>query len=430
MKLKIEKSIFTKILMIIASSYLLNIFYFKNIISFQKIVTWFFVIFYICINYKILFNSLKKINGKIKLIICLGLIWLLCILLVPILHGTGDYSYYSTLVNLLGFFINQIAILVMVIKHPYFGNIKESYMKIVIYSCVVYVLSTILCMLFPSVKAAIINSIYISNDNLFLLRIEKYGTRIGFAGFSGYNSSLKCAVANCFAIIIMIERLFKKKKIGFGLILSYLLTFLGGFFYSRTSIIALFIMLVISILFSFKSKNIYKIFILSIAMVFFAVILQNVISTADSNDSLRWIFEPILNFKREGHFTSSSSNHLLNDMLFSISRDTFIFGDGRYMGPSGYYMKTDLGFMRLLLYFGIFGLLLTYLIDFLIMRRIKSCFPKRIGRLVIRLLLIIFAIFEFKGESIGIVFPMYFVFLCCCLLVKEDQYGINNYEHL
>lgn len=430
MELKIKKSFFTKIWMIVVASYLLNIFYFKSISSYQKIATWFFVIVYIFLNFKIIYNNYKNIQNKIKWILLLVIMWIFFILLTPIIHGTGDFSYCDTLINILGFFINQVAIVIMLIKHPCFGNIKESYMKIVLYSSVFYVLSTLVCMLVPAFKDFIINSIYISKENLLLMRIEKYSTRIGFAGFSGYNSSLKCAIANCFAVILMIDKLFKKKKIGFILIFSYILTFLGGFFYSRTSIISLFIVLVISVLYSLKSKNVYKIFILLITIICFGLILQNVISTADSNDSLRWIFEPVINFMNEGKFTTSSSNHLLNDMLFSITPETFIFGDGRYVGPYGYYMKTDVGFMRLLLYFGFFGVLLTYYTDVLILKRIKDTFSKKINRLVFIILLLTFAIFEFKGESIGIVFPIYFNLLCCCLLAKEDTYDLNNNEHI
>lgn len=421
MKLKINKNIFTKFLIILISTYLMNMFYFKAISHYQKILTWFVVLFYLFINIKVINTYIKKINKKITGVLCLGFLWLVIILLTPIIHNTNDFSYLSTLINLLGFFINQIAIIVLLTRHPVFGNIRESYMKVIVYSSVFYVLSTISCLIFPSIREVIIKLIDISEENLFLLRIEKYSTRIGFAGFSGYSASLKCAIANSFVIIFIMEKLLKKEKIGLKLISLYLFTALGCFFYSRTSIIAILIFLVVTILYScFKAGNLKLFFSMSIAILLVTILFPYLFSIADKYDSLRWIFEPILNYNENENFSSTSSDHLIKDMLFSIDEDTFLLGDGKYTGPSGYYMKTDIGFMRLILYFGIFGVILTYYIDLLVVNKIKKCFDKSINQILSMLLLITLIIFECKGESIILVFPIYFCLLCCCLLSMEE----------
>jgi len=74
----------------------------------------------------------------------------------------------------------------------------------------------------------------------------------------------------------------------------------------------------------------------------------------------QWAFEPLLNFAEGRGFTSSSSVNLVQDMLFVPSLSQFLFGDGVYTDKyGGYYMGTDSGLLRSVLFGGFLMLSMT-----------------------------------------------------------------------
>ena len=82
-------------------------------------------------------------------------------------------------------------------------------------------------------------------------------------------------------------------------------------------------------------------------------------------------------------------------------------------------MGTDLGFMRLILYFGLPGMLLIYWIYIYCLKWIVSVSKQRTIKALIVSLFITFLGFEFKGESIVILVPLVLVML----LIVEHQGG-------
>lgn len=72
-----------------------------------------------------------------------------------------------------------------------------------------------------------------------------------------------------------------------------------------------------------------------------------------------YVFESILNYQQTGSFRSSTGDNL-KQMYFAIPWDTFFFGDGKYMENGFYYMKTDVGYMRNILFWGVFPSFLLY----------------------------------------------------------------------
>lgn len=96
---------------------------------------------------------------------------------------------------------------------------------------------------------------------------------------------------------------------------------------------------------------------------------------------------------------SSSLSQLINDYYFRIDPVTFILGDGKYTVDNGsYYMGTDAGYMRNVLYWGIFftTLLFIYQYKFLI----KNVKTKK-QRSFIYIIFIVLMILEYKGQTVG-----------------------------
>ena len=72
-----------------------------------------------------------------------------------------------------------------------------------------------------------------------------------------------------------------------------------------------------------------------------------------------WYFSVINNFMETGKFTTGSLESMYR-MYFIPALETVAVGDGRYMEGSLYYKGTDIGWLRPVLYYGLFYTLLGY----------------------------------------------------------------------
>lgn len=84
---------------------------------------------------------------------------------------------------------------------------------------------------------------------------------------------------------------------------------------------------------------------------------------ASQTDTLNYGFEMFLSYS-EGKGLRTSSSDAMSEMLtrWPTSERGWIIGDGIFTMPNGtFYMATDIGFARLIFYFGIFGLAAYYI---------------------------------------------------------------------
>ena len=87
-------------------------------------------------------------------------------------------------------------------------------------------------------------------------------------------------------------------------------------------------------------------------------------------DNFRFGFEGFFSLFETGRWETNSNNILRNMIVFPDNLHTWLVGDGylenpyrrdiNYVGPNygGYYMATDIGYLRFIFYFGLIGLLL------------------------------------------------------------------------
>lgn len=106
-------------------------------------------------------------------------------------------------------------------------------------------------------------------------------------------------------------------------------------------------------------------------------------------------FELFINFNETGKLETSSTNTVFEMFRLPNNFTTWIIGDGLWDDPFslGYYMNIDIGFLRLLYYFGVIGLFLYIMYHFIL---IKSSFN---NNLTIFLIFIYFLILNIKGFS-------------------------------
>jgi hypothetical protein len=205
--------------------------------------------------------------------------------------------------------------------------------------------------------------------------------------------------------LILISSIFKNKNVNLFQTIYYLILFIvilfAGSIASRTTIIGF----LISISNYFFKVNIFRLrnipFIMGLSI--FIFFIMNFINTnADSNELTaltKFGFEYYYNFKETGEFTTSSTENLKEMIKMPSSFLTYILGDGYFTDPntSFFYKGIDIGYLRLIYYSGIIGLLCMILFYYnLINSRIMKNF---FGSDFCYLILLYFAIVYFKGVT-------------------------------
>ncbi len=149
---------------------------------------------------------------------------------------------------------------------------------------------------------------------------------------------------------------------------------------------------------------------------------------------INWAFELFINFSNGNGFESSSTNELVNDMLFMPEAKTLIFGDGIYTLPDGsYYLGTDSGYMRTLLMAGVSSVFLIFFDVYLflcISRKLKTAGFRHTG-LLFGTLSSMTLVLQIKGEVLGSnvmyhLLPLFILFVTTLHLNKITTTSEND----
>ena len=130
--------------------------------------------------------------------------------------------------------------------------------------------------------------------------------------------------------------------------------------------------LIIDFFLHYRKRSVYSGSILTILILSSIVIISiTFFYNTDSvfRENLRFGFEGVFSYFEHGHFETNSTNYLKNMFVWPTELKTWIIGDGYLENPyqdpnylgiryAGYYMGTDVGYLRFIFFFGIFGLLL------------------------------------------------------------------------
>ena len=143
----------------------------------------------------------------------------------------------------------------------------------------------------------------------------------------------------------------------------------------------------------------------------------------DVRNNLRFAFEGFFSLVEEGRWNVHSNEILKNMYVFPDNLKTWIIGDGYfgnpyysdsepyYVGPKmgGYYMGTDVGYLRFIFYFGLFGL---FLFSYFMWFSGKVCMQKfkKEKALFVLLLMVNFIVWFKVSTDIFLVFAFFLVF--------------------
>ena len=181
----------------------------------------------------------------------------------------------------------------------------------------------------------------------------------------------------------------KNKQQLIKLILLYVYIFIVGIFFARTAMIGCVFSIVYLIFCILIPKMCNKVFLVFrqfiIYLTVFGIALVFIYTSSpklqeDYGDIMDFGFEAFINLVENGELSTASSDGLTEYHLsiWPQNQKTYYIGDMRWTKGDSYYGDSDVGYVRLLFYFGVPGVILFLLYQYSIVRISGLIFKERI----------------------------------------------------
>lgn len=363
--------------------------------------------------------------------IFIGAFCLSCIsLFYVIILQTNDYEKsYSFISQIIGLFIT-----VFVFVSIYdFTKTKEYVLLCIVQAFVVQSIIQILAFMLPSFREIVVLFQFSEDAE----RAEYYGGIRGLA-ISG-RLFFELAASYGLIAILYIKYLLDNDLGGIKYLIYFILLFVGSFFVGRTAIIGFMISFLYLILYQHRNLFNFKLLMRLLTVSVFASItvficLAEEYRSVILDKLLPWVFEIFYKYVDTGHAQSNSLDSL-NDMYsIEITNREWLVGVGKYVNFDGtYYKQTDSGFLRQILFWGLWGsvLNLIYMFSFLYVpfyRTLYYCSSKRNEILFFVLIVGYLFMLHYKGELMGhsrFFLDILLLYFLQIILSKKHVYGRN-----
>lgn len=335
-----------------------------------------------------------KNSGTTKWFIYL-LLWTVLSLISILVNGTNDFYFISLLISQCNTLFSSVFL--AYIFYFKFNYNSEKILDITIFSIFLFGLSGILMYFIPSIKDFILSITVRSSsyEQEFLGNTQNRFIGFGPAFFgAGVMSGLGLILLS-----VKLTSKLKHKSLYLFYILMYITILFSGVLSSRTTLIGFFIGLSI-LIFNAKFFSLkHLIPIIGVLLIIYWMAMYMIINNEKMNitDITRFGLEYYYNFTETGKLSTSSTDNLMEMIKMPKSFYTYILGDGYFTDPitSYFYKNTDIGYLRLLYYSGIFSLIA------LIMYYYKLFYSKWLTisnrKFIIHALFLYFLIINFKG---------------------------------
>ena len=365
-------------------------------------------------------------KNNLTFVVLLGVSIFFNAIMIPFVSGKMDFSYSPIIISMILVLFRNILLLYFIYKiykSNEDGLFLDKFCKYFLNACCIYVLFTVLFAIFPSFKDFwlfhVLKNVEIRTDYKFRYSVD------GFAAFS--SSSLFS-----YAIILMAFVISKENKLNVVNIIKYFIILLGCLLYGRVSIVGIFFSLILIIFKGDTFKENFKMFLIMLAAFTAMVLFINFLATFSKSlySWKEWAFAIVKQVFVNKKITDGSFLHLFKDMFFIPEPQTLLMGDGFYTDPATglFYMHTDVGYLRLICYSGIVGLLIAYcpficLIYFIF----KSSSSKKEKRFIICTFLMCL-ILELKGETYHRIMMLVYPLLLLVMHSEDPfEHRINNF---
>lgn len=362
----------SRILKIIFCAIIVDFFYFSSVFTFtggynSKLILGVFGL--IVFLYKGIQAREMKVSREMIMLTILAIGVSLASLISMVYNNTGDDAYLSYVISMLVWL--AAAYMVIVILNASFGKIS-----IELIADYIIAISVFQCII------ALLGNLYVPVNNFIKLLfpgtawIDSVDRMYGIGDTTALDTGgIRYSIACIFSAFMLVEKAQKGEKGVTWYIIAFVLVTIIGNMIARTttigsviglSYLAYFFAPKISISKS-KLKVFGWVFSIVIIMIVTSVWLYNTNNIIHNN--LRFAFEGFFSLVEKGEWQVNSNNKLLSMYIFPESLKTWVIGDGYFNNPSnnpnylgkiteGFYMNTDVGYLRFIYYFGLFGLLI------------------------------------------------------------------------
>lgn len=344
-----------------------------------------------------------------------------------IINNTSDYAYATYFVSMTVWLSGAYAACSL---------IKAVHQKITVEKVTIYIaaICAIQCAFaliidsYPGVKSFV--DAYIMQDQTFLTEVER---------LYGIGASLDTAGVRFSACLILIVYCINKNKgqmtnteIAFTIVVYFWIAVAGNMI-ARTTIVGVSLSLLYAIL-VFKPTNVnLSFFRVARAVLILLVIVIPLsrylyVSSPQFHELSRFAFEGFFSLVETGEWGIDSNEILKSMVVFPDNATTWIIGDGyfanpnltdaTYVGPyttGGYYMGTDIGFLRFIFYFGLIGLFAFSYFFIFVAKECSRMLPEY-RQMVVFVLILGFVIWLKVATDIFVVFA-----LLICIGNMQDE---------
>ncbi len=382
----------------------LYIFNFNIIRDITYTASAFFVFFYLCFSVVASPEYNREISKMIgskynRMIVGFLLLLISLSIFIPVVQFSFDFTYTISLVHQL------ICLEIGIMLIGYLNARGNNIIEVILNAFGVQSLIQIGCLISPSLLK--VTDVFRSADTI-LKREQSY---VGFRGLA-ISGSAFFGLAVAYAIVFIVLAFYwdKWKKQAIYKATYTVLLSVGALSAGRIAVIGMFLFIIVRVAYRMKtnkidSRKLINAFVLVLLFLgVYKLWLSQYLSTLSS-----WVrFRNYLTqaFSSDGSSSRmnfdirkvSSLNNLFENMYFRLSLSQIIFGDGKYMDNGLYYMHTDVGYLRNLLFGGIGETALLYIFYIrIIMKNAISSIRKKMAIVLIMLGFILDA----KGQMMG-----------------------------
>ncbi len=348
-----------------------------------------------CIGLIFFINQTKVIPKSLNQIFLLCITSILLIALTTIINNNFDPRFIgNTIQNILYLFGAYYIAIRVKLNRLYI-------LKLIVLSIFIHNFLALLMFLNPSLLE-IITSIQSTGDKFeyALGNVVKFGTRFIGIGAGTFFSGGIISSIGMLASVYIIDNLKKNKLLW---ILVYIFICITGIYIARIAFLGIllsFVYLVISYILKKKYSNLPRIFIYTtvFSTIAFSILLTNLDNLMASN-SFRHSFEVFINLFSSGELTTNSTEGVKAMLIFPSNLKSILIGDGQFYYDNGsFYMHTDIGYSRLVYYYGVLGIVIYFSIHLYILRyNLKRFKNDKNFKLLLWTLTILLIIGNFKG---------------------------------
>lgn len=352
---------------------------------------------------------------------CLILIFLVS-LCTNVINGTLERFFFTGIISMV--MILLAAYFVVYCTGKVYGSDKitfELISRYIIYAVVGQMFMSTLMFVVPTFRDFILGIQYQFDYSLTLFDITEGIRLIGFG-----SQFFSAGITNGFALILIAWILRTNKPIGIPyrwLIVFFVLITVVGAMMARTTLagtaLGIVLMLWKSKIFKLKisgrlRRSVYTLVGIGVLGGLTVIILPAYLKDT-LNTAWEYGFEMFYNYFKTGTASTASTNALATMYeIYPTKLDTWIIGDGYWFSdpdnPLAYYMGIDVGHLRLIFYFGLIGLGIYFLYQFILLKAVDDV-TGGYYRLFLFTLFLYVIILNFKGHADIIQYVALYIFL-------------------